>query len=140
MAKYLGNVAKVSIGGTLVTQNDITSMELSYDLTNVNTEGMGDAWQTALRQIKNATFTVNGYSDDSGTATANSLRAVAKACIDDSDGIFAIIFYPAGNASGKQTVTFNALLTSYTVPTDMTAAAAITLAFQQTGGITEGTA
>ena len=138
MAKFVGNVAKASIGGSLVTQNDVTNISYSYTLDNAESTGMGDSAKTRLRVIKDLSFTVNGYNDDTGTATALGLRAVAKASLDDADGSIAVILYPAGNAAGKQTLSFSAVLDSYDTEAPMSGVETISLKFSAAGAVLEG--
>lgn len=139
MAKKVFNNAKVSIGGTVATQNDVISVTMEWTQGDVESSGMGDTWQTFLATKKGFTGSINGYLQDGDTAPANSLRKLLQDAIADADGQVALIIYPDGNSAGDWTISATMIWNSIQASLAHADNGLISLSYKATGTVTEAT-
>lgn len=139
MAKFTGSAGLVGLSGSFVTANDVIDVDFGYENGKVENDGVGDTFETNLTTTTVFTFTVNGYDDSPGTATAASLRALVAAIQSQADHQDTFDLRPFGTASGKRKITGTAHLDSYKTSWAHKGNALLSATFTATGTVTDTT-
>lgn len=139
MAKFTGASLICLLGGTAITANDIIDIEYEWANDKVENPGAGDTYKTNLTTLTGFTFTINGYNDSPGTATAGSLRAVVMAIQAQADHQDTFDIRPFGTSAGKRKITGTAHLDSVKESLGYNDNALFSATFTATGTVTDTT-
>jgi hypothetical protein len=129
-----GYFAIYDSGGTLRDiSNDLSSVNITFDVPTENTEGFGDTWTEVVAGVKNGTFSIEGnYSETASTGTDTVLWGILGSLQE-------FIHAPKGNTSGNRKWTGSAILTSYNPTTPVGGKISFTGNFQCSGTVTGST-
>lgn len=139
MAKFIGNNIVVLLGAVTITQNDIIDIDYTWTNDKVENQGVSDTYETNLHTISHFTFTINGYDDSPGAATASSLRAAVMAIQTQADCQDTFDIRPFGTTAGKRKITGTCHLDSPSGSLGNVTNALLSATFTATGVVTDTT-
>lgn len=128
MTTYHGNDGVVSAGGNSIAE--ITDFTIDTTAQTTNDNSMGDEWDTHIVHRKGWSGTINVRYDPSDTNGQATLIEGATV---------ALVAYPTGNPSGRQSLTGNATITGVSISSDQDNTVTGSYSIQGNGALTRAT-
>jgi hypothetical protein len=116
----------------LSTYLNSAGLDKALDAVDVTTFTKND--KVYIQGLKDATFTLEGKWD----ATVDGLMATAET-EQDTNGVVAFEYAPAGKANSRVKYSGNAIRTSYNISQDVNGEITFSANYQVTAGVTRGT-
>jgi hypothetical protein len=132
MAFVHGKASFISVGGTDLSPFS-NSVQMPRDIATADTSHFGTQSKTYLTGMDDSKITIAGLWD---SAMDTALQTIISSLISGATQSTAVVFGPAGNATGKPSFSLAAIVTGYEVSTGAGDVVSFTLNLQRTGSTT----
>lgn len=135
MAFVHGKGAYISVGGTNLTPYS-NEVSMPRDIETADTSHFGTQSKTYITGMDDSNGSVSGLYDSVADA---AIQALLTQLLSGAVLSVPVVYGPAGNATGRPSYTYDAIINSYEVSASAGDVVSFSLGLQRTGSTTVGT-